>query len=165
MKKIILFTIIFIILSIFNSGCSGYKPIYATSNFNFKIEQHTIEGDVELGNLIYRKLNNISLSNKNNPNVRSINLSIQTTKERKPTVKNSAGKILEYEINLNSNIIINDYLTDKRLIEQNFNYSVSYKVQDEHSDTIKLENQNIENLINKIYQDTLIKIAQSITSE
>ena len=165
MKKIILFTIKFIILSIFNSGCSGYKPIYATSNFNFKIEQHTIEGDVELGNLIYRKLNNISLSNKNNPKVRSINLSIQTTKERKPTVKNSAGKILEYEINLNSNIIINDYLTDKRLIEQNFNYSVSYKVQDEHSDTIKLENQNIENLINKIYQDTLIKIAQSITSE
>ena len=104
-------------------------------------------------------------SNKNNLNVRSINLSIRTTKERKPTVKNSAGKILEYEINLNSNIIINDYLTDKKLMQQNFNYSVSYKVQDEHSDTIKLENQNIENLINKIYQDTLIKIAQSITSE
>ena len=165
MKKINLFIIISVILSIFSSSCTGYKPIYKTSNFNFKIEPHTIEGDVELGNLIYRKLNNISLSNKNNPNVRSINLSIQTTKERKPTVKNSAGKILEYEINLNSNIIINDYLTDKKLMQQNFNYSVSYKVQDEHSDTIKLENQNIENLINKIYQDTLIKIAQSITSE
>ena len=110
MKKIILFTIIFIILSIFNSGCSGYKPIYATSNFNFKIEQHTIEGDVELGNLIYRKLNNISLSNKNNPKARSIELSIGTTKERKPTVKDGSGNILEYEINLNTDIIINDQI-------------------------------------------------------
>ena len=45
-------------------------------------------------------------------------------------------------------------------MEQNFNYSIGYKVQDEHSDTLKLENQNIYNLINKTYQDTLIKISQ-----
>ena len=165
MKKITFFTFISIIFFIFSTSCVGYKPIYATSNFNFKIEQYSIKGNVKLGNLIYRKLNNISLSNKNNPKVRSINLSIQTTKERKPTVKNSAGKILEYEINLNSNIIINDYLTDKKLMQQNFNYSVSYKVQDEHSDTIKLENQNIENLVNKTYQDVLIKISEAITSK
>ena len=165
MKKIIFFTIIFIILSIFNSGCSGYKPIYATSNFNFKIEQHTIEGDVELGNLIYRKLNNISLSNKNNPSVKGIVLSIEATKERNPTVKDSVGNILEYEINLNTNIIINDFLTEKIILNQNFNYSISYKAQDEHSDTLKLENQNIENLVNKTYQDVLIKISKAITSK
>ena len=163
MKKIIFFTIIFIILSIFNSGCAGYKPIYATSNFNFKIEQHTIEGDVKLGNLIYRKLNNISLSNKNNPKARSIELSIGTTKERKPTVKDGSGNILEYEINLNTNIIINDFLSGEEIMNQNFNYSISYKVQDEHSDTIKLEDQNILNLINKTYQDSLIKILQATT--
>ena len=77
MKKITLLTIVFIILSVFISGCAGYKPIYATSNFNFIIEEHSIKGDEKLGNLIYRKLNNISLSNKNNPDVRSIILFIE----------------------------------------------------------------------------------------
>ena len=48
-------------------------------------------------------------------------------------------------------------------MKQNFNYSISYKVQDEHSDTIKLEDQNIQNLINKTYQDSLIKISQATT--
>ena len=161
MKKIIFFTFISIILSVFNSSCTGYKPIYSTSNFNFIIEQHSIKGDAKWGNLIYRKLNNISLSNKNNPESRTIKLYIETTKERKPTVKNSVGKILEYEINLNTDIIINDFLTGKIILEQNFNYSVSYKAQDAHSDTLKLEKQNIENLVNKTYQDALIKISQA----
>ena len=165
MKKIIFLTVISIILSVLNSSCTGYKPIYSTSNFDFKIEQHSIKGDLKLGNLIYRKLNNISLSNKNNPKARRIILSIETSKEKKPTVKNSAGKILEYEIYLNTDIIMNNYLTDETIMRKNFNYSISYKVQDEHSDTIKLENQNIENLINKTYQDILIKISQSETSK
>ena len=163
MKKIILFPIISIILFVFNASCTGYTPIYATSNFNFKIEEHSIKGDTKLGNLIYRKLNNISLSNKNNPEARSIELSIETTKERKPTVKDGSGNILEYEINLNTDIVINDFLSGEEIMKQNFNYSISYKVQDEHSDTIKLEDQNIQNLINKTYQDSLIKISQATT--
>ena len=163
MKKIILFPIISIILFVFNASCTGYTPIYATSNFNFKIEEHSIKGDTKLGNLIYRKLNNISLSNKNNPKARSIELSIETTKERKPTVKDSSGNILEYEISLNTDIVINDFLSGEEIMKQNFNYSISYKVQDEHSDTIKLEDQNIQNLINKTYQDSLIKISQATT--
>ena len=163
MKKIILFPIISIILFVFNASCTGYTPIYATSNFNFKIEEHSIKGDTKLGNLIYRKLNNISLSNKNNPKARSIELSIETTKERKPTVKDSSGNILEYEISLNTDIVINDFLSGEEIMKQNFNYSISYKVQDEHSDTIKLEDQNILNLINKTYQDSLIKISQATT--
>ena len=165
MKKIIFLNFAFIILFVFASGCTGYKPIYATSNFNFKIEEHVIKGDIKLGNLIYRKLNNISLSNKNNLNVQSITLSIETKKERKPTVKNSVGKILEYEIALNTDIIINDFLTDKTILKQNFNYSISYKVQDEHSETIKLENKNIENLVNKTYEDALIKISEILTEQ
>jgi len=165
MKKITFLILISIILSFFNSGCTGYKPIYATSNLDFKIEDYSIKGDKKFGNLIYRKLNNISLSNKNNLKAQRIILSIETSKEKKPKVKNSAGKILEYQIYLNTNIIMNNYLTDEIIMKQNFNYSISYKVQDEHSDTIKLENQNIENLVNKTYQDILIKISQSTTSK
>ena len=98
MKKIIFVTFISIILSVLKSGCTGYEPIYATSNYKFKIEEHTIKGDIKLLNSIYRKLNNISLSNKNNPKARSIELSIGTTKERKPTVKDGSGNILNNQL-------------------------------------------------------------------
>ena len=164
MKKII-FLIISIILFFYLNACAGYKPIYSSSNFNFVIEDHSIKGDESLANSIYRNLYNISLSNKNNSAARSISLTIETTKERRATVKNSAGKILEYEINLNTNIIIKDFLTDKSILNQNFNYTISYKVQDAHSDTLKLENKNIDNLIDKTYQDALVKISEVITSQ
>ena len=96
MKKIIFLNFAFIILFVFASGCTGYKPIYSTSNFNFKIEEHSIKGDLRLGNLIYRKINNISLSNKNNPDLRSITISIESKKGKRATVKNSVGNTLEY---------------------------------------------------------------------
>ena len=163
MKKII-FLIISIILFFYLNACAGYKPIYGSSNFNFIIEDHSIKGEERLANLIYRNLYNISSSNKNKPTARSISLSIETTKERRATVKNSAGKILEYEINLNTHITIKDFLTDKSILNQNFNYSISYKVQDAHSDTLKLENKNIDNLIDKTYQDALVQISEVITS-
>ena len=164
MKKLTLL-IISGILFLYVSACAGYTPIYGSSKFNFKIENHSIKGEKRLANLIYRKLYNVSLSNKDNLNTHSISLSILTTKEKKPTIKNSAGEILEYEINLNSNIVINDFYTDEIILNQNFNYSISYKVQDEHSETIKLENKNIENLIDKTYQDALIKISDILESK
>ena len=164
MKKII-FLIISTILFFYLNACAGYKPIYSSSNSNFIIEDHSIKGEERLANSIYRNLYNISLSNKDNPDAQSISLSIETNKERRATVKNSAGKILEYEININTNIIVKDFLTGKSILNQIFSYSVSYKVQDEHSDTLKLENKNIDNLIDKTYQDALVQISEVITSQ
>jgi hypothetical protein len=161
MKKIPFFALS-VILFLYVSACAGYKPIFNTEKFNFKIEGHSIEGEKKLANLIYKKLYSISESNKNNLSSRSINLLIDTKKEKKSTVKNSAGKILEYNINLSTKVIINDFLTDALLLDKIFGYSISYKVQDIHSETIKLENKNIENLIDKTYQDVLIKISEII---
>ena len=161
MKKITFLTFA-IILFVYVNACTGYTPIYSSQNFNFKIEDYSIKGEERLANLIYKKLRNISSSNRDNQAIQSISISIETKKERKATVKNSAGKILEYEISLNTNIIINDFLTDKKILDQNFDYSTSYKVQDEHSETRKLENHNIENLVDKTYQDALIKISEIV---
>ena len=86
--------------------------------------------------------------------------SFQRTIKNKSTLKNSVGKILEYEIDLKTHIIINDYLTDKIILDRNFDYSISYKVQDVHSETIKLENKNIENLLDKTFQDVMIRISE-----
>ena len=36
--------------------------------------------------------------------------------------------------------MINDFLTDKIILNQDFIYSTSYKLEDAHSETLKLEN-------------------------
>ena len=56
--------------------------------------------------------------------------------------------------------MINDYLTNEEIVNQNFSYSSTYKVQDQYSETIILENKSIESLINKIYQDLIIKMSE-----
>ena len=163
MKKIT-FLIISLFLFIYINACSGYKPIFSSSNFEFKIADYSINGNKKLGNKIYSKLHNISQSNKNNPDAQSIKMSINTSMDKLATAKDSSGKILEYKINLNTNIIIYNFLTDKEILNQNFNNYSSYKVQDQHSETLKLENKIIENLIDTIYQNILVKISEGFAT-
>ena len=63
MKKIPYLFISFIIL--INIGaCAGYKPIFGSSNLEFKIAEYSISGDKKLGNIIYFKLYDLSRSTK-----------------------------------------------------------------------------------------------------
>ena len=83
-------------------------------------------------------------------------------KDKIATSKNSAGKILEYKIILNTNVDISDSLNENKIVSQNFVSSLTYKVQDQYSETLKLEKQVEENLINKTYEELLIKLSQNI---
>ena len=157
MKKITYLTISFILLISINA-CAGYKPIFSTSSLQFKISDYSIKGDKSLGKKIYTKLYNLSQSNKNNTAVKNINISIEVSKDKTVKVKNSAGKILEYKISLNTNIEIKDYFTNDQISSHNFNYSSSYKTQDQFSASLRLENKTIENLLDKTYQDLLIEM-------
>ena len=163
MKKIS-YLIISIIFLNFLSACAGYKPIFST-NLNVEIADYSITTNKKLGRQIYSKLYNLSKSNKKNTKTQSINIIIDVTKNKTATVKDSAGKILEYRILLSSNIIIKDYLTNGEILNHNFSYSSTYRVQDRYSETIKLENKTIENLINKTYQNLLIKMSKSILTK
>ena len=164
MKKIsyLLISLIFLINI---SACTGYKPIFGSSNLEFKIVDYSISGDKKLGNQIYSKLYNYSKSNENVPEANKIYILIHSSQNKKATAKNSTGKILEYKIILNSNIVVKNYLTKDEILTQNLISFSSYKVQNEYSETVKLENINIENLINKTYQDLLIKMSEKILSE
>ena len=164
MKKIILLIASFFIL-IHISSCTGYKPIFSSTNFNFEIAKHTINGDKKLGNQIYSKLYGVSNLNKNNTASQSIEILINVSKNKTATVKNSAGKILEYRINISTKIIVNDFLENKEMLNQNFEYFSSYKVQDQHFETAKLENKAVDVLIDKTYQDCLIKISEIIKTQ
>ena len=163
MKKIA-YLIVSIIFLNFINACAGYKPIY-TTDLQFEIADYSIKTNKKLGRQIYSKLYNLSKSNKKSTKTQSITIIIDITKNKTATAKNSAGKVLEYRIILSSNIIIKDYLTDDKILNQNFSYSSVYKVQDNHSETIKLENKSIENLINKIYQNLLINMSEIILTK
>ena len=161
MKKIFYLLISFIIF--INIGaCAGYKPIFGSSNLEFKIADYSISGDKKLGNQIYSKLYNLSLSTKKTSETKNIYLLINVSKDKKATAKNSAGKILGYKINLSTTITIKDVMTGNEILHENFSYSSAFKAQDQYSETIKLENQTTQNLINNIYQDFLIKFSANL---
>ena len=144
------------------SACTGYKPIFSSSNIEFKITDYSITGDKKLGNQIYSKLYNLSQTTKNTSEVKNIYILINVIKEKKATAKNSAGKILAYKINLSTTVIVKNITTGNQILNENFAASSSYKVQDQYSETVKLENRAIEDLINKTYQDLLIKLSEKM---
>ena len=156
--------IIPIIALILLNECSGYKPIFSTQNLQFKIDSYSIKGNKILGNKLYSKLHNISKSNKNNQNVTAVNLIINIKKDKESTSKDSAGKVLEYKIILNTEVEVLDAYTDDVVLKQNFVSSSTYKVQEQYSSTLNLENQSIENLIDKIYQELLNNLSENISS-
>ena len=161
MRKIpYLFISLIILINI--GACAGYKPIFGSSNLEFKIADYSISGDKKLGNQIYSKLYNLSRSAKKTSETKNIYLLINTSKEKNATAKDSAGKILGYRINLSAIITIKDVMTGNEILNENFSFSSTYKAQDQYSETIKLENQTTENLINNIYQDLLIKLSANL---
>ena len=164
MKKIA-YPIFLFILLIFINGCVGYEPIYGSTNLQFEIANYSIEGNKILGNKIYSKLYNLSKSKKDDQNLRSIDLVIKVSKVKNATAKDSAGKILQYKITLNTDVKVIDFITKDKILNQIFISSVTYRVQNKYSDTINLENHTIENLLNKIHEELVIKLAQNMISK
>jgi len=161
MKKI--FCPIFsLILFVFINGCTGYEPIYGSTNLQFEITDYSIEGNKILGNKIYSKLYNSSKSKKDNQTLRSVALVIKISKDKNATAKDSAGKILEYKITLNTDIKVTDFITKDKILNQIFVSSLTYKVQDKYSDTVDLENRSIEDLLNKTYQELVTRLTQNL---
>ena len=163
MKKIISLTISLILLSFFIS-CTGYKPIFNPSNVNFDIADYSIEGNKKLGKQVHSKLSNLSKLKKTSEG-RQINLLIKVVKTKSATSKSTAGKVLEYKILLNTNVIIRDYLTDKNILNFRHLAAESYKVQDQYSETIKSEKKTLDNLVNNTYENLLIKISESLQQQ
>ncbi len=157
-KKI---TSLLIFLFLLN-GCSGYKPIFSSENLNFEIINHVIEGDKILGNKIYSQLNQLSKLN-NNQNKKGIDLYINVTKDNNAATKNSAGEILSYKTTLIVKIEVKDYLTNEKILEKDFVSSSTYKTQDQYYDTIKLENETNEILLETTYENILITLTQYIS--
>jgi len=161
MKKVI-YPIFSFILLLFINGCAGYEPIFGSTNLRFEIADYSIEGNKILGNKIYSKLYSLSKSKKDDQNLRRVDLVIKVSKDKNVTTKDSAGKILQYKITLNTDIKVTDFITKDKILNQIFVSSLIYKVQDKYSDTVDLENRSIEDLLNKTYQELVTRLAQNL---
>ena len=161
MKKI--FRLILILFfTIYVYSCSGYKPIFSSSELNFNIAEYSLSGDKNLGNQNYLKLYNLSQTNINPADTKNIYLLINASKNKSATAKDNTGKILAYKINLTTKILIKDYTTEKEILNEQFSYSSSYNVQDQYFETKNLENQSIENLLQEAYQEIIIRLSENI---
>ena len=163
MKKIIHLFVLLTLVFLLNN-CTGYKPIFGSSNLQFNIVDYKIEGNEILSQKIYSQLHRSSKSVKSEDK-RDISLTISTEKNKLATSKDSSGKILEYKITINSKIKVTDYLNESKILEQNFSASQSYKTQNQYSDTLNSENKSVENLINEIYRELLVKLSQNIVTK
>ena len=161
MKKIYSL-ILSLFLIIFINGCAGYKPLFNSSSLMINIKKHTIEGDQDLGKRIYLKLENL-LKSKNKKDKKNINLFLDISKNKQPTIKDKSGKITEYKITLNTIIIVKKYETEKLILNKNISNSINYRVQDQYSKSMIKENKAIEDLINQTYQEVLVILIQNIS--
>ena len=161
MKKISYLLVCLVIL-INISACAGYKPIFGSSNLEFEITDYSLSGDKKLGNQIYSRLYDASKATENVTGSKNIYILINSSQNKNVTAKNSAGKILGYKVSLSTSIIAKDLMTGNEILNETFSYSSTYKTQDEFFETKKLEKQIIENIIDKTYQDLLIKLSENI---
>lgn len=154
-----LFVSLVLLVNIF--ACSGYKPIFSSNGSNFKIANFSIGGDKNLSKKIINKLIISFKINEDKKDTKNIDVFIKVIKNKKATSKDTAGKILEYKVQLNTEIIVKDYLTEKQILNEKLLFSSIYKIQDQYSETIELENRTTEDLLDKIFQDLLIKLSQN----
>jgi hypothetical protein len=147
------------LLIIYTAGCVGYEPIFKSKKLPLIISDYTIEGETLLANKIYSKLNGLLKTNDGNDDLKKIDITINVIKNKNISSKDSAGKILEYRINIDAKIEVTNTMNSNEILNQNFMSSVTFKTQDQYSDTLKLEKKTVDDLINKIYQDFLIKLS------
>ena len=158
MKKIIK-VILPLLLIILINNC-GYTPIFnsANSNLNFEITEHVISGDTKTGNIILSNLKRNLTIRENNKKIKVI---INSSQSKVATTKSSTGKATAYRIKVKTNIEIIDYDMGNVILADTFSSSLNYKVQDQYSDTINVEEKTLKNILLRIHENLIIKISKA----
>ena len=146
MKKIPLLKICFLFL-IFLQGC-GYKPIYSSKNFLFKINKIDYEIN-SINNQIAGSLKSISNENAQN----SLNLELNSKKEKRIVSKNKSGDAEIFELEISINIIVDDE-------QRTFSALQSYNNNENKFELNEYEIEIEKKIINEIFDDILIYLAK-----
>ena len=138
--------ILIIILSLLIS--CGYKPSNQKNNNLVYLQNIEIIGEQRISYIL--KNNILLVSNKDSKNRYAAKIEI--VKKKKDKVKNKNGKILRYNLALNTDLELTNLQNNTKVIKT-FSRDANYEVATIHSNTIKNENNVTKNLIQQISDD------------
>ena len=68
------YTFLFTFLLVLINSCAGYEPIFSSTNLKFKISTNLVEGNKILGNKIFSKLYNASVTKEQEENIKELDV-------------------------------------------------------------------------------------------
>ena len=148
MKKIYL-----LVLVLFLTNCSGYKPIFSTKDVNFFIDKIIITDNDKISYKIKKKLKPYSSENTNKI---KINLNINSSKEIKIIAKDNKGDALMFNLIINSSIEIlsNDIIEKKYKFVEKF----TFKNQANKFELEQYKRSLEDELIDKIFEKLILNL-------
>jgi len=142
----------FILFLIFLSSC-GYQSLLNESSKKFGIKSFNIEGNKRLAQIL--KNNLVGPRNKSN----NLILDINARKNKSIAHKDSAGKIIEYNLKISFDLTATESVSRKEILSKTFTLGGNYKTSNLYIDTINHEKKIINELIESIATQILTDLS------
>ena len=142
----------FILFLSFLSSC-GYQSLLNENSKKFGIKSFNIEGNKRLAQIL--KNNLVSSRNESN----NLILDINARKNRSITHKDSAGKIIEYNLKISFDLTATESISRKKVLSKTFALDGNYKASDLYTDTLNHEKKIANELIESIATQILIDLS------
>ena len=133
----------FILFLSFLSSC-GYQSLLNENSRQFSIKSFNIQGNKRLAQIL--KNNLVSSKNKSN----NLILDINARKNRSIAHKDSAGKIIEYNLKISFDLTATESVGQKKVLSKTFTLDGNYRASDLYMDTLNHEKKIINELIEAI---------------
>jgi hypothetical protein len=142
-----------LILVLFLTNCSGYKPVFSTKDINFFISQIIITDNDKISYKIKKKLKPYSSENINKI---KISLNINSSKKVKIISKDNKGDALMFNLVINSNVDIlsNDIVEKKYKFTEKF----TFKNQANKFELEQYKRSLEDELIDKIFEKLILNL-------
>ena len=124
---------------------------------NWSYDRPADDSDTKTGNIILSNLKRNLTANENNKKIKVV---INSSQSKIATTKSSTGKATAYKIKVESNIEVIDYDMGNVILADTFSSSLNYKVQDQYSETINIEEKTLKNILLRIHEKIIIKISK-----
>jgi hypothetical protein len=142
----------FILFLSFLSSC-GYQSLLNENSKKFGIKSFNIDGNKRLAQIL--KNNLVSSKNKSN----NLILNINAKKNRSIVHKDSAGKIIEYNLKISFDLTAIESVSRKEILSKTFTLDGSYKASDLYIDTVNRERK----IINELTESIAIQILTDLS--
>ena len=150
MKKIFLYLCL---LGLFS--CAGYNPIFSAKNINYYIDDIINTSNDDITKKISVNLNNKKFSKSEK---KKYILKITSEKVDKVTSKDSRGDDLTFMVNINVKVDVFYKSLDVAIHTFEINKNFNYNNQKNKFNLSQYKKTIVDNLINKISQDIIIKL-------